>query len=101
MFCERMAKLGDGWMPGGLPIERARPRLEKLHDYLREEGRDPAHFGIDPFISLHRLDNPDGHTLEQWQALGATHASILTMHGGNTRVEEHLAQLERFIKQVK
>ena len=97
---KRMAKLGDGWMTSTMPIEGVKPRLEKLHEYLRAEERDPANFGIDPFISLNRLDDPMG-TLEQWQELGATHASILTMHGGNTTVEEHLAQLEQFIKQVK
>jgi len=97
---KRMAKLGDGWMPGGLPLDRAKPRLEKLHDYLKAEGRDPADFGIDPFIGLNRLDDPHG-TVEQWQQLGATHASILTMHGENTTVEQHLDQLGKFIAKVR
>lgn len=99
---KRMAKLGDGWMTSSMPIERVKPGLEKLHEYLKAEGRDPADFGIDPFIPLKRMDeNEHLAYVEQWQELGATHASILTMHGGNTTVEEHLADLETFIKKVK
>ncbi|MEO1165702.1 MAG: LLM class F420-dependent oxidoreductase, partial [Chloroflexota bacterium] len=99
---KRMAKLGDGWMPGGMGFDRAKPRLEKLHRFLEDEGRDPANFGIDPFIPLYRMDESEHlDYVHQWQALGATHASILTMHGGNITVSQHLSALETFIKKVK
>ncbi|MGB7339083.1 MAG: LLM class F420-dependent oxidoreductase [Phototrophicaceae bacterium] len=99
---KRMAKYGAGWMPGGMALDRVQPRLEKLHGYLEAEGRNPADFGIDPFVSLARIDEDEQLAyIDQWQSLGATHASILSMHDGFTTVDEHLAALEKFIKKVK
>lgn len=99
---KRMARLGDGWMPGGMPIDIASERLKKIHSYLEEEGRDPSSFGIDPFIPLSRIDAGEQVSyVEQWQALGATHASVVTMGAGYTTVEEHLAELEKFIVKMK
>lgn len=99
---KRMAKLGAGWMPGGMPMDRVKPRLEKLHGFLEDEGRNPADFGIDPFIPLYRIDEADQVAyVEEWQSIGATHASILSMHAGYTTVDEHLDALEKFIKKVK
>lgn len=101
---KRMARLGAGWMPGGMSPEPAKVAVEKLHGYLEDNERDPADFGIDPFIPLHRIEGgakgQDAY-IKQWQALGSTHVSILTMHGGNTTVEQHLADLEAFISRVK
>lgn len=99
---KRMARLGDGWMPGGMPIDRAKERLSKIHVHLQEEGRDPSDFGIDPFIPLSRLEaNEHEAYVEQWKNLGATHASVVTMGAGYTTVEEHLDALEKFIMKMK
>ena len=99
---KRMARLGDGWMPGGMAIDIASARLEKIHGYLREEGRDPSEFGVDPFIPLSRInENEQLAYVEQWQELGATHASVVTMGAGYTAVDEHLNELEKFIIKMK
>jgi len=97
---KRMAIHGDGWMPGGMPLNAVKPRLEKLHQYLADVGRDPADFGIDPFVAPHRYEDVLGH-IETWRGLGATHASIVTLGAGYTTVDQHLAALETMIKQVK
>lgn len=99
---KRMARLGDGWMPGGMAIDIASARLEKIRGYLKEEGRDPRNFGVDPFIPLSRIDdNEQVAYVEQWQELGATHASVVTMGAGYTTVDEHLNELEKFITKMK
>lgn len=101
---KRMAKLGVGWMPGGMSPDAAKTDvLPKLYEALKAQERNPDDFGIDPFIPLSRLKNEgdDLAYLEQWRELGATHASILTMHQGFTTADQHLAQLETFIKKVK
>lgn len=99
---KRMAKYGDGWMPGGASPNSVGEKIQKLRGYLQAEGRNPEDFGIDPFIPLYRIDTDERLAyLEQWRELGATHASILTMHAGFTTVDEHLAELETFIRQVK
>ena len=38
----RTARIGDGWIPLGDPVEP----LERLHRYLEDEGRDPATFKV-------------------------------------------------------
>ncbi|MGJ3240711.1 MAG: LLM class F420-dependent oxidoreductase [Anaerolineae bacterium] len=99
---KRMAHYGAGWMPGGMAMDQVQVRLEKLHGFLEEAERDPADFGIDPFIPLYRIDEAKQvEYLERWRSLGASHASVLTMHAGYTTVEEHLAALANFIDKVK
>ena len=44
---KRVAQLCDGWMPLLLGGEEPGPSVERLHNYLREFGKDPATFGID------------------------------------------------------
>jgi probable F420-dependent oxidoreductase len=92
---ERMAELGAGWMPGGMSPEAASEILTKLHEALKEEGRNPADFGIDPFIPMSRLPNGEHEAyIEKWRALGATHLSVVTMGQGFTSLDQHLKQLQ-------
>jgi probable F420-dependent oxidoreductase len=72
----RVARLADGWMP--LPIVGDTTSiLSTLREYLRQEGREPAAFGLQMGISL------EGRSTDDWldaakakQALGATHLAI-------------------------
>jgi alkanesulfonate monooxygenase SsuD/methylene tetrahydromethanopterin reductase-like flavin-dependent oxidoreductase (luciferase family) len=93
----RMARLGDGWMPNTMPLDQGRVMIEKLHGYLREEGRDPAAFGIDVRISA-RLTPADQWAAEiaAWRDLGATHVCINTMSMGFTTLDQHLDVIAQF-----
>ncbi|GIX49217.1 MAG: LLM class F420-dependent oxidoreductase [Candidatus Tectimicrobiota bacterium] len=94
----RMARLGDGWLPAGRPPDaRMQARLERLRGYLREAGRDPAHFGIDPWISIAGLA-PDAwrQRVEAWRALGATHVAVDTMRAGLTSPQAHIDAIRAF-----
>lgn len=96
---KRTARLADGWMPlGGLvdTEEKARDIIGKLHGYLRDAGRDPATFGIEPHLSLSQLpeDRWQAHA-EMWQRLGASHMCVSTMGMHYSTLEQHLAALER------
>jgi probable F420-dependent oxidoreductase len=44
----RAARMGDGWLPLGDPIEP----LQRLHAYLREEGRDVSSFQVSGRLSV-------------------------------------------------
>lgn len=98
----RMAKWGEGWMPGGMSPEKSKKCVESLHTYLQEAGRDKQDFGIDPFLSLDRIPlSESANYLDSWRELGATHISVGTMGLGYTSNEQHLKDLRDFIEMVK
>jgi probable F420-dependent oxidoreductase len=92
----RLAKNGAGWMPNFRTLAEAQPTLEILDRYLAEAGRTRADIGIEP-----RLNYGDGNPdrwrtwLAEWQAAGATHASVNTMGCGFRTPTEHLDALRR------
>lgn len=96
----RAARLGDGWLPNARTVTQARPMLDKLVQYLEQEGRDPASFGLEP-----RLNYGDGDpqvwtsTLEAWRHAGATHLSLNTMYAGFD-MSQHLDALRRFAGEI-
>ena len=95
---ERAARLGDGWMPAGrLPDDEMRGHLERLRGYLRDNGRDPGSFGIDPWISILDL-SPDvwRQRVEAWRDLGASHVAIDTMRAGFTTPQAHMDAIRAF-----
>ena len=93
----RMARLGDGWMPNPLTVERGQPLVETLHGYLAQAGRDPAAFPIDVRVNLSSLPQADWRAYAQgWRALGATHICVNTMGAGYNTTQEHIAAIRRF-----
>lgn len=97
----RVAKLGDGWMPGFRTAEAARPTLDTLARYIEEAGRPREAVGLEP-----RLPYGDGNpdhwraTLEGWRAAGATYLSFNTMGVGFDSPEKHLEAVKRFGENV-
>jgi probable F420-dependent oxidoreductase len=95
----RVARIGDGWFPLGKPDDRMRKNLERLRNYIREAGRDPAAVGIEARISGGDLDEWKRQA-ESWRTLGATHISLNTMGLGFKSVGEHIEALRRYIEAV-
>ena len=95
---ERAARLGDGWMPAGrLPDDEMRGHVERLHGYLRDNGRDPQSFGIDPWISILDLSQDVWRQrVEAWRELGASHVAIDTMRAGFKTPQEHMDAIRAF-----
>ena len=93
----RIAKMGDGWMPGFREAHQARETLDKLAGYLAENGRSRSDIGLEPRLhygdgNLDRL----GQSAAGWREAGATHLSLNTMDSDCTTPDEHLAALRRF-----
>ncbi len=96
----RMARLGDGWMPNTMPLDRLAPMLDTLRSYLGDAGRDPATFGVDCRISVSRT--PESGWAEEMAALaalGVTHVCVNTM-GMGYGPQEHMAAIARFKERV-
>ncbi len=91
----RAARLADGWFPQSAPNDAARAQIKRLHGYLREAGRAPETFGIEPRLSLGRVPEAGWpEFIAGWRDLGMTHLSVNTMGMKFTRVDQHLAALE-------
>lgn len=97
----RAARIADGFFPftpAGVkqsPLEAGWDRtIAQLHGWLREEGRDPAAFGIEPRVNV-GVGTPDEwrRDVDEWRAIGATHLSLNTMAGGFRGPDAHVARL--------
>ncbi|HET9999857.1 MAG TPA: LLM class F420-dependent oxidoreductase [Ktedonobacteraceae bacterium] len=97
ILLRRAARLGDGWFPQGYPDDQMGETLERLRDYTREAGRDPAQLGIEARLTIRdtSLDEWIRQT-EAWQKLGATHISINTMGAGFRSPDEHIEAIRRY-----
>lgn len=96
----RMARLGAGWMPARQTPEKARPFIDKIHKYMEEAGRDPANFGLDPWLANSIMKPAEWKPLaKEWQQCGATHLAIETMRCGYT-LDQHLAIAKQFMAEV-
>lgn len=94
----RLARKGDGWLPGYRTAAAARESLDKIEAYLVEYGRSRHEIGLEP--RLHYGDGPDAWqaNLNGWQAAGATHISFNTMGAGFDSPQKHLQAIEEFAK---
>ena len=97
----RAARLADGFFPftpAGVrqsPLEAGWDRtIDQLRGWLREDGRDPAAFGVEPRINV-GVGTPEEwrRDVEEWRAVGATHLSLNTMAGGFRGPDSHVARL--------
>ena len=97
---QRIARKGDGWLPGYRTAEAAKESLDKLAGYLVENGRSLSDIGLEP--RLHYQDGPEAwqNYLQGWQAAGATHLSFNTMGVGFDTPQKHLQAVEEFAKVI-
>ncbi|HLI51893.1 MAG TPA: LLM class F420-dependent oxidoreductase [Thermomicrobiaceae bacterium] len=97
----RVAKMADGWLPQFPPFGEGPEIVERVRQYTREAGRDPAKLGMEARISP-RDTNPDEwrRQLDGWRDLGATHLSINTMGMGLKSPRDHIAAIERVAREL-
>ena len=99
----RVARFGDGWFPEerhfnlGNHDDATRAMIEKMYDYIRQEGREPSDIGIESWVNI------DGRSEEEWfndvvawKGLGATHISVNTLGAGLSTPEDHIDAIRRF-----
>jgi probable F420-dependent oxidoreductase len=96
----RYAKYADGWMPLVVPGTDVPAAVERLRGFLKEEGRDPASFGLDVRVNIENA-TPDEWVAAatRWQDLGATNVSITGAVGDRTPME-NLARFGEALKVV-
>lgn len=92
----RVARLGDGWITFRAPDEVMAAALERLAEYTRDAGRDPAAVGIEAQLSLRTVNEADWQGfIDGWRSLGARYLCINTMGIGLKGADQHIQALER------
>lgn len=88
---KRAARLGQGWIPILAPGDEAAAKLETLRGHLRDEGRDPATFGIEAWLRSPE-HNPQqwAAAVDGWRALGADMVTLYPVY----RIESFDQQIE-------
>lgn len=98
---ERIARLADGWLAQMKPTAEARAAVARLHTFAQQAGRDPGTLGIEPRLNLREVEPGAWRTyLEEWQALGATHATISTLAMGLASPQAHIDQMARVWNEI-
>jgi probable F420-dependent oxidoreductase len=94
---QRIARLGDGWLPTFRPDDAGQSFVEKMRAYAKEAGRDPSSIGIESRVTIANR-SPEAWRAEvvAWQALGATHVGVNTMNAGLSSPDAHIEALRRF-----
>ena len=93
----RIAKIGDGWLPNYRSAEDAAEALALLQSYAQETGRDLSEIGIEPRLRYEEGDAAVWCKLaEGWQAVGATHLTVITMGAGFSTPQEHIQAITRY-----
>ena len=97
---ERVAKIGDGWLPLGSPDKEKKNKFDLLKKYLEQNSRSMNDIGIEAMISQKNSDSDTDikKDLSSWAQIGATHISINTMNCGLKFPGEHIKALSNFIK---
>ena len=97
---KRAARIGDGMIPQFAPNDAGRAALERLDQYLAENGRDRSGFGIEAQVSLSAgIDKWAAHA-ESWRQLGANYICVRTMNSGLETPEAHIEAIRRYKAEV-
>ena len=102
---ERIAKLGDGWMPNAYPPDNeALEIFSRLRVLTEKAGRDPAQVGIEVWVSMGTGSEADWRKETQfWKKAGASHLTLTTTFNRRHHrripgkgLSDHLAALRRY-----
>jgi probable F420-dependent oxidoreductase len=101
----RAARYGDGFMPLAYPMgDQALAAFDKLRGLLRENGRDPASYGIEVWVSPGAGTEAEWRKeIGFWKEAGVTHVTAHTTYVSNHHKRiagktagEHLRAITRY-----
>jgi probable F420-dependent oxidoreductase len=97
----RIARLGDGWIPQNMPLDRMRELFDTFRGFCKEYGRDPNAIGIEARLNATAATESGwAEQLKGFRSLGSTHAAVNTMGDGLKGVDAHLKRLEAVRKAI-
>lgn len=76
----RVARIGDGWLPNFDCDDYGRRRIEDMRNLARQYGRDPDAISVEATLTiLDRTPDQLAKEVERWTEIGATHVTICTL----------------------
>ena len=98
---KRCARLGDGWIPLGIPNDASANMIETLKEERERAGLSWDSFGIQA-QAQYRGGNPDRWRdhFEAWSNLGCTHIAVATHTVGHQSVDDHLKAAQEYFDSV-
>lgn len=109
---ERVARMGDGWMPMGNP-EDVESRIVRFRELLKKNKKNPDTFPImggdgrgfsldgrreRPTLSVNDMDG-FVEMIKRWKKLEVSHIAFRTHARGLKTIDEHLRRLEVWKKE--
>ncbi len=96
---ERIARMGDGWLPNYRTATDAAEALKKLEIALYENGRSLQDLGIEPRLKFGDGDPKGWCAISQdWEEAGATHLTVNSLGAGFNTAQQHINGLKTFAK---
>ena len=97
---KRIGQTGDGWITTTRNIgldDSFRDKIDRIHQYAREAGRDPKDIGIEgPIVAGQGSPEDWADSVAQWKSFGATHVNFSTMKSGFDSPQQHIDAIRRF-----
>ncbi|MBA4179072.1 MAG: LLM class F420-dependent oxidoreductase [Anaerolinea sp.] len=97
---KRAARIGDGIIPQFAPNDAGKAALERLDQYLAENGRDRSGFGIEAQVALAAGPEKWAAHAESWRQLGANYICVRTMNAGLDSPADHIEAIRRYKAEV-
>ncbi len=102
---ERIGRIGDGWFPLVTPSDKTAERIERLRDYARAAGRDPAEIGIESWLRYAKggaVAGPESWQadIDFWRSVNASHLTVNTMDAGLRGADAHIEAMRRVKESV-
>jgi probable F420-dependent oxidoreductase len=97
---KRAARLGDGMIPLFTPNDAGKAALERLWQYLADNGRERASFGLEAQVSYSAGPEKWAHQAESWRDLGANYICLRTMGADLRSPQDHIDAITRYKREV-
>lgn len=92
----RMARIGDGWMMNRQPDDAGSANIARVRQWVKDEGRDPASFGIQGSIGYQAGPEKWPTQMQRWKGLQASHVGVITMNAGLAGPRDHIEAIRKF-----
>lgn len=93
----RVGQLADGWSPNIPTDDEGVAIVERVHEYAKAAGRNPATLPLEGRVRIGGTTPEDwGKQVQAWKRLGATHLIAEARGGGLQFPDEHIAAMQQF-----
>ena len=97
----RIGRMADGWVMVGGPGQDVGSQIEKVRQYAREAGRDPASIGIQGGIRFSAGPDQWRKDLQTWESVGATHLAVGTRGTGLGSPTAHIDAMRKVSEELR